>query len=185
MLGPFPHVPVQRNRIGVIPKTQAGKWRLITDLSYPPGNSVNDAIDPVHCSLAYTTVEKVARRAMSLGRGALMAKVDIEAAYRLIPVHAHDRPLLGLLWEDSLFVDPMLPFGLRSAPQIFDAVADALQWLLEQSGVDLIDHYLDDFILWGSPQSPQCQQALSTVIWLCALLGVPWLPTNQWPQRPA
>ena len=52
MLGPFPlgsfaHVPVQRNRIGVIPKTQAGKWRLITDLSYPPGSSVNGRYRPL------------------------------------------------------------------------------------------------------------------------------------------
>jgi len=41
MLGPFsltfttPELHI--NRFGVIPKTQKGKWRLITDLSFPPG----------------------------------------------------------------------------------------------------------------------------------------------------
>ena len=122
MLDPYPltsfaHVLVQWNRIEVIPKTQTGKWKLILimDLVYPLGYSVNNTIDHAHCSLAYTTVEKVARRTMTFGRGTLMAKVDIEAAHFLIPVHGHNRPLLSLLWEDSLFVDPMLPFGLRSA----------------------------------------------------------------------
>ena len=65
------------------------------DLSYPPGFSMNDSIDPGSCSLVYTTVEKVAQRVMHLGRGALMAKVDNESAYQLILVHLPDHPLLG------------------------------------------------------------------------------------------
>ena len=40
MLGPFPlqlfRTTVQSIRIGVIPKGQTGKWRLIMDLPYPP-----------------------------------------------------------------------------------------------------------------------------------------------------
>ena len=67
-------------------KGRTGKWTLIKDLSYPPGYSVNDATDPVSCSLVYTMVEKVAQRAMHLGKGALMAKVDIKLVYWLIPV---------------------------------------------------------------------------------------------------
>ena len=34
-------------------------------------------------------------------------------------------------------------FGLRSAPKIYTAVADALQWILMRVGIELI-HYLDD-----------------------------------------
>ena len=99
MLGPFSpdsatQWVVQTNRIGVVPKGRSGKRRSITDLSYPTGCSVNDAIDPAFCSLTYTTVEQVAQRVMRLGRGALMAKVDIESAYRLIPVHPQDRTSL-------------------------------------------------------------------------------------------
>ena len=84
-----------------------------TDLSYPPGKIVNDGIDPELCSLRYTTVDDVAMAAARLGQGTLMAKVDIEAAYRLVPVHPHDRPLLGMEWKGQVFADPMLPFGLR------------------------------------------------------------------------
>ena len=116
-LGTNHHHAIHVNRFGVIPKGNSGKWRLITDLSYPPGNSVNDGIDPKLCSLKYTSVEDVAGIAAKLGQGALMAKVDTEAAYRLVPVHLQHRPLLGMEWGGDIFVDPMLPFGLRSAPK--------------------------------------------------------------------
>jgi len=56
--------------------------------------------------------------------------MDIESAYRQIPVHPQDRILQAVEWEGSVYVDPMLPFGLRSAPKIFTTVADTLQWCL-------------------------------------------------------
>ena len=106
----------------------------MTDLSFPPGLSVNDGVDALLCSLSYTMVDHVAEVVVSLGVGALLAKVDIESAYRLIPVRPKDRPLQAMLWGDQMYVDPMLPFGLRSAPKIFNAVADALHWYLCQRG---------------------------------------------------
>ena len=135
LLGPFPGSLVlpnlHINRFSVIPKGHnAGKWRLIMDLSFLPGQSVNDGIDPALCSLAYTTVDQVAEVVARLGTAAFLAKVDIESAYRLIPVHPQDRPLQAVRWEGQVFIDPMLPFGLRSAPKIFNAVADALNWTL-------------------------------------------------------
>ena len=85
------------SRFGVIPKGRStGKWRLITDLSFPEGRSVNDGISPSLCTLQYTSVERVARAVQTLGPGALLAKVDVKSAYRLIPVHPDDRPLLGV-----------------------------------------------------------------------------------------
>ena len=59
-----------------------------------------------------------------LGVGSLLAKIDIESAYRLIPVHPQDRPLQAVQWDGQIYIDPMLPFGLRSAPKIFNAVAE-------------------------------------------------------------
>ena len=177
ILGPFqssefPEIHV--NRFGCIPKKhQPGKWRLITDLSFPKGRSVNDLIDPRLCSLSYITVEEVARKAMSLGPGSLMAKIDIRSAYRLIPIHPADRYFLGMIWDDMLYVDGMLPFGLCSAPKIFTAWADALEWCIGQQGVEHIFHYLDDFIVLGPPDSTVCKQYLDILERICALLGVP------------
>ena len=36
-----------------------GKWRVITNLSFPHCRSMNDAIDPNLCSLTYSMVDKV------------------------------------------------------------------------------------------------------------------------------
>ena len=125
--------------IGVIPKKhQSGKWRLIVDMSHPEGRSVNDGIEPELCSLKYISVDDAVRLVLELGQGTLLAKLDIQSAYRIIPVHPSDRKLLGMSWRGQLFVDSVLPFGLRSAPIIFTAVVDALQWVLESKGVSTI-----------------------------------------------
>ena len=152
MLGPFREEelavlpPCHINHFGVIPKgANTGKWRLITDLSFPPDASVNDAIDPALCSLSYTSVELVAGVAAGLGRGALLVKTDIESAYRIIPVHPQDRPLQAVGWNGKVYIDPMLPFGLRSAPKTFTVVADALEWHVRQKGVSYIYHYFSSW----------------------------------------
>ena len=146
----------------------------ITELSYPHGHSVNDRIDPTLSSLSYSTVDEVAALVAHLSCGALLATVDIESAYQIIPVHLHDRPLLAIQWEESqLFFDPMLPFGLRSAPKIFNAVANALCWHLHEAGIPLIRHYLNDFIIVVPPISPQCRESLATLNCECQALGVP------------
>ena len=101
MLGPFDtvdHLPLlQVSRFGVILKGHGtGKWRLITDLSSPRGASVNEGIDPDLTSLQYLKINDIATLISEKGAGALLAKVDIEAAYRQIPVHPQDRPLQAL-----------------------------------------------------------------------------------------
>ena len=97
LIGPLPATGLHISRFGVIPKGHTpGKRGLITDLSFPPGHSVNDGINPGWCSMSFITVDTVAKTLASLGLGAFMAKVDIEAAYRLVPVHPDDRPLLAV-----------------------------------------------------------------------------------------
>ena len=83
---------------------------------------------------------------MQLGNGSLLAKIDIKSAYWLVPGHLSDRTTLGMQQNGSLYVDGMLPFGLRSAPTILNAVADTLEWCITQKGVHHIFHYLDDFL---------------------------------------
>ena len=122
VLGPLPveeFPQVQLSPLGVIPKKSPGKWRLIMDLSSPEGHSVNDGIPSAVCSLNYVTIDDAAKAIIVKGAGALLAKVDIQSAYRMVPVHPDDRWLLGTIWENALYIDTALPFGLRSAPQIF------------------------------------------------------------------
>jgi len=76
-------------------------------------------------------------------------------------------------WNNSLYIDTCLPFGLRSAPKLFDILADLLTWILEHMGVSPIMHYLDDFLTMGPPDTPICLQNLQVVQGVCQHLGVP------------
>ena len=76
-------------------------------------------------------------------------------------------------WDGGVFVDTALPFGLRSAPKIFNALADAAAWILKQEGVDFVIHYCTDFLLIGAPNSQECAQALATVKRVFGRLGLP------------
>ena len=174
IIGPVaPHlapVGTQLSPFGVIPKSsQPGKLRLILDLSSPDGRSVNGGIEPELCSLQYLWLDEVVRQIGRRGEA---------SAYRIVPVHPGDRPMLGMQWNGAIFFDTRLPFGLRSAPKFFTALADALQWCFQQSGVTWVGHYLDDFITVGPPDSPECQHNLNTMLALCQRLGDPSAPSK-------
>lgn len=85
----------------------------------------------------------------------------------LIPVHRY------LLAMDNIYIDTCLPFGFRSAPKLFNIMADLLAWILEQQGVSNLMHYLDDFLTMGRLQTPECQHNLDILIQVCCLLNIP------------
>ena len=51
-----------------------------------------------------------------------------------VPLVAN-QTLLGITWQGKTYVDLTLPFGLRSAPKIFNALADALEWVFCTRGI--------------------------------------------------
>ncbi len=74
---------------GVIPKkSKPDKFRLILNLSAPEGASVNDGISKELATLSYVSLDQVADTAARLGRGLLLAKMDIKQAYRQVSVHS-------------------------------------------------------------------------------------------------
>lgn len=170
---------VHSSPFGVIPKKhKPGKWRLIVDLSAPDKHAVNSFIEKELCSLSYISVDDVAQVILKLGKGTLLAKVDVKEAFRIIPVHPHDRLLLGMLWDSKLYLDKCLPFGLRSAPLLFTALADALEWVLRQHGINQVFHYIDDFILAGKPASNECSEHLARTLQIFTKLGIPVEPSK-------
>ena len=75
-----------------------------------------------------------------------------------------------------MFVDMVLPFGLRSAPLLFTALADALQWVMERRGATWVGHYIDDFITMGPPGSPECGSNVAIMKEVCGETGLPTEP---------
>lgn len=106
-----------------------------------------------------------------------MAKFDVESAYRNVPEHPADHYLLEMKWHKQYYVVLALPCGLRSAPIIFNTIADMVEWILVHSyQIPYLLHYLDDFITAGAPESPECVHNLSTVLTVCKKLGLPLKP---------
>ena len=125
----------------------------------------------------YIKLDQIIRMFAKYGRGAHMAKFDVEAAYRNATVHPEDYYLLGTKRRGQFYVDLALPFGLRSAPYIFKAVADMVEWILinKYNVVDL-RHHLDDFITAGPDSSDQCANNLQTSTTVRWSLGLPLHP---------
>ena len=175
VLGPLPSSPsVHVSPIGLVPKGHGGDaWRMIVDLSYPRGRSVNDFIPTSICSPTYPSLDDAVGVILALGRGTELVKIDLKNAYRIIPIHPDDRQFLGISWEGHVYIDQCLPFGLRSAPKIFTAFADALAWVLRSQGVRYLLHYLDDFLLFGPPASGEGERSLHAATSTLAALGIP------------
>ena len=86
-----------------------------------------------------------------------MAKVDLKSTFRMVPILASEWELVGMYWQGQYYIDTCLPFGLRSAPSIFNNFASALHWILEKKYGATLLHYLDNFLLVGPPEQPICQ----------------------------
>ena len=124
---------------------------------------------PTHIyTLSYCTVDDAHTIINKLGQGALLSKIDLKNAFRLIPVRQKDWNLLGIYWKSKYYIDTCLPFGLRSAPFLFNQLADAIHWILKNNyEVHHLLHYLDDFLTAGSADSNACNHNLTAMKSLC------------------
>jgi hypothetical protein len=153
-----------------VPKPDNG-WRRIHDLSYPRDLSVNDNIPEPWATLEYTTFDEAINALLLVGKGAILVKRDLSDAFRHIPIAESDQWLLGFFWNGFFYIDRFLPFGLRTAPFLFDLFAKALHWILVAVLFwAVVLHYLDDFfaILPPSADAAAYEHDFDT---LCSDLG--------------
>ena len=140
--------------IGLTPKLSDGVqtgWRVIFDLSSPADHSVNDGIPKEYGNIVYETLDNAIRLVAQAGKGAVMMKRDLKSAFRHVPINPCDYWLLLFEWQGKFYVDMFLPFGLRTAPRIFNLFAEALHWVLATLNEWNVTHYLDDFLFVFPP----------------------------------
>ncbi len=162
--------PAIVSAIGAIPKPGSSKIRLIHDCSRPSGLAVNDYAS------AYKFRYQSLDDAVALVRpGCFLAKVDLRAAYRSVPVHPDCYPFLGLKWQfsgepvETVLYDSKLCFGAKLAPGIFNRITLAVHRMLLRRGIQAVI-YLDDFLL-VSPSFEECVSALNVTVSLLSQLG--------------
>lgn len=177
MVGPFvaPPLPgLKCSPLGLVPKKEPQKFRLIHHLSYPAGGSVNDGIDPELCSVSYASFDAAVCWVRKFGKGALLAKTDIESAFRLLPVHPDSFQLLGICWQGAYYVDCCLPMGCSISCSYFESFSSFLEWVVKrEAGWALALHYLDDFLFVGPAGSRVCSVLLHTMERVAGQFGVP------------
>ena len=175
-MGPLPGPPFPNTHIspiGIIPKASGG-WRMITHLSYPSSLSINDFIDPDLCSVKYTSFDQVIEMISLLEAGAELGKVDMKNAFRLIRVYPGDFHLLCYKFKDKYYIDKCLPFGCSISCSIFEKLSTFVHWLtVKQSGLQSMEHYLDDFIFAGKAGTSDCLNLMHCFQDICAELGIP------------
>lgn len=127
--GPFETIPFnnfQSSPLGLVPKHDPGKVRLIHDLSFPKGDSINFYTSREFTTVQYESLDRVIELVRSCGPNCLIAKADIQEAFRLIPIRPQDYPLLGFTWKGMFYHDKVLPMGSSVSCQTFERFSRAL-----------------------------------------------------------
>ena len=74
-----------------------------------------------------------------------MAKADVKAAYRTMPVQFMDWHLQGIKWHGQYFIDTMMSFGNRASVDQWLRFSSALSYATSRWGIWNVT-YIDDFI---------------------------------------
>lgn len=134
--------------MGAIPKkhSQPPKWRIINDLSWLAGQSVNDAFSKELYTCSYDSMDQTISYLKSFGLYALISKLDLSDAFYDILVDPRDWEILGSTWplvvsdgstRTGYFFDMLLPFALRSSPALFRKFVNGLRYTMALHGTPL------------------------------------------------
>ena len=103
ILGPFKQRPLQNlqcSPLGLVPKKRnSNKWRLITHLSFPHGDSINSHIPKSRTSVQYASFDHALKLVRHQGRNYWIAKADIDSAFCQIPMNFDSLQCLGFMWQ--------------------------------------------------------------------------------------
>ncbi|XP_073249624.1 uncharacterized protein [Porites lutea] len=179
LAGPFqspPLSPFWISPLGLVLKKVQGEFRLIHQLSFPTGFSVNNGISSDHTSVKYATIDEAIQLIKSAGPGCFVAKTDVKNAFRIIPIHPDDYGLFRMQWRGLYYYDRCMPMGCSSSCLTFEMFSTAVEWIARNTRkIDYILHILDDYLL-VAPTEQLCQQQLNLFLSLCSYLGIPIAP---------
>lgn len=180
MLGPFDCSPFnQWTNISPLmsrPKADPGKRRIIVDLSFPRGDNVNAYVQKNLVFGQYwdhrlPTVQDAVAAIERMGFRTLLATIDIERAYRNIPVCPLDFPLLGIRVGNKTYIDVAMPFGARNSSLNMQCIAQYVVRALHMRDISC-QMYLDDMILQLAP-GQDAHARFAEVLALYRSLGLP------------
>jgi hypothetical protein len=128
--------------LGAVPKTE-DSVRVIHDLSRPIGRALNKHMQEITFQF-----ESLDDAIALMTPGCYMAKVDIEGAYRHVPICPLDWAKLAFLGPDGVeFWNGILPFSAKIAREVLNRFGAAIKRMMARLGIRCIIVYVDDFLL--------------------------------------
>ena len=130
IVGPFTcnpfSCPCVVSPLQTVPKRDSSKLRVVHDLSFPDGVSVNSGIPKdsylnYEYKLALPGVDQLIHFIRLRGRHCHIYKKDLARAFRQTPLDPKDIPLLGFVVNNQLYFHKRFPLGLRSATMVCQA----------------------------------------------------------------
>ena len=152
IIGPFKSNPFTDpliiSPLNTVPKKDTEERRVILDLSFPRGCSINDFISKdrylgEEIDLFFPRVDDFIKLIKAKGRHCLMFKLDLRKAYRQISICPRDYNLVSFRWKKHIFCDTVLSMGLRNAAAICQRVTNAIAFMMFKIGIAILN-YLDD-----------------------------------------
>ena len=180
--GPFEVPPYQyfvQSPIMLVPKDKGLKTRLIFHLSYPRGGeSVNSGIPKQYCAVKYPDFEEAVKMCIREGVNCSLAKSDMSSAFRHVLLRKDQwfllvmkavHPITGKVWY---FVDKCLPFSSSISCAIFQAILDAIAFIVKVRAQKSNVNYLDDYLFAAAIKSV-CDRQVQIFLDVCQQIQFP------------
>lgn len=182
--------PFRTAPLGVVPKPGTSDFRIIQDLSFPRDSntlfSVNSEIEPDLYICEWGTFPLVVTMVMDAAPGTQAATLDVDAAYRRVPMKPSQQRHFVVAWEGLCWIDHNAPFGGASSGVVFGHIADAMKAIYLAHGVDALTKWVDDFLFFrynksNDPKKPRYGYGLDLIYKVAEDLGWPWKPSKTCP----
>lgn len=184
--GPFSSNPLSNDLTTSplqIAYSSKGKPRVVVDLSFPRGSSVNSGIPAdtylgVDFKLRLPGVDALLDIIRLKGRHCHLFKMDLSRAYRQLRVDPRDYHLLGFRHRNAFYFDIAPLFGLRSSAMMCQRSTTAITFMYRDLGFHCTN-YIDDF---GGAEIPdKSAEAFQTLGSLLEELGLDTSPEKASP----
>ena len=152
--------------------------RVIVNLSYPEGQSVNsniksDSYDDYDFDLSYPTIDNIVDEIANVGKDVLLYKLDISRAFQNLRIDPRDYGVMGLQWHHNYYVDVSVAFGYKHGSAQMQRLGDTIRHVMTSQRYAVFP-YIDDII--GIQSAVNAQKAFDTLKALVDNLGLPINP---------
>ena len=155
------HFPIHYSPLLSRPK-EGGTRRIIVNMSFPYGASVNDNIN----NNEYDGVDFV----QELGNEVLLSKIDVSRVFRNLRVDPFEYDALGLSWDGKSYIDISITMGMKTGSAVCHRTTDVIRHVMQSKNVRVYN-YIDDVICVHLRHN--ARQEFDTLYSLFKFLGLP------------